>query len=183
MNAQQDAYLAAMGLTRWVRRQDADPAAATVQTEEISTPPPQVASSPSQSAKAGHPDPSEMLTEPVQIGPGVGACLIVCEQSGDSLATLASDMVRCLREPPVWAWPESNDQGSSLQSASSERLLSDIVILGSGLGHRLFGDSIPDQCGSARVTVLPGLGQMLRNAADRRLCWQQLKAAGLAGTN
>ncbi len=191
MATKRDAYLEALGLTPWVRRGDADamqvPGSVTEAAARTPSSGAASAASAAPAAKAEprperpNPAPTKPQPEPqgVVLGPGQGDCLYVCGSNDDTAGPLASDLARVPGESPVWALVAADGEGDRLEAAIAERLFTQVVVFGAAQAQLVFGGDAPDQCGPARVTVVPDLDRLARDARARRQCWALLKGAGI----
>lgn len=134
MSGTRQAYLHALGVTPWVRRDVNDTgseppggASADVQADvsgSVEAPPPAAVepqpAPPAVETPAPKPD-QEQVREAggrrigVIAGPGKGACLYLCGAGDDTEGALASDLARVLPEAPVWA---TLDEGGSADGAT-----------------------------------------------------------------
>jgi hypothetical protein len=117
----------------------------------------------------------------LRLGPGEGGCLFVCERAEQSGGRLAADLARACREQPVWSWPEDGEGATAIGDAVRERLFTAVIVFGEALAGELFGASIPDTLGSARMVPAPDLDTLAVDPAARRACWSALRRAGVAG--
>lgn len=188
-----EAYLGALGLTDWVRREapaapESPMNAAPVDAESAPTAPPMPASTPPTSATAApasEPVPVPAATghrSRVLIGPGSGSCLYLCGPDDDASTPLASDLARILGAPPVWGKVDEEAKGQPLELLIAERLFTQVVVFGEASALRVFGGQAPPTCGPARVTVVDDLQRLGGDAGARRSCWAALKAAGVVST-
>lgn len=173
------AYLEALGLTAWVRREEAPPA---THAEPEAAPPPNRRPEPSeQPAGRGirsEPDRRERRAR-VMLGPGKGSCLYLCGKEADSTTALAADLARVAVETPVWGHVEDGGEGQLLEAAIAERLFTQVVVFGDAVARLVFGGDVPDHAGPARVTVVDDLERLAGDSGARRACWSALRAAGL----
>ncbi|MEM1411130.1 MAG: hypothetical protein AAGH19_02145 [Pseudomonadota bacterium] len=194
--SERSAYLAALGLTDWVRRgSDAPteerPATAGPASNEPASDGP--ASDGPGATKTATPTPTVERSAPqepiadakspgragITLGPGKGSCLFLCAPGDDESSALASDLARVLGEPPVWAHLASDQSGQPLELAIAERLFTQVVVFGEAAARLVFDGAPPPTCGPARVTVVDALTRLGRDAGARRSCWMAFKAAGL----
>jgi hypothetical protein len=117
----------------------------------------------------------------LRLGPGEGGCLFVCERAEQSGGRLAADVARACREQPVWSWPEADRGAPLIGEAVRERLFTAVIVFGEALAGELFGASVPDTLGSARVVVAPDLDTLAVDPGARRACWSALRRAGVTG--
>lgn len=115
----------------------------------------------------------------LRLGPGEGAALFVCADATLAARPLAADLERALRQAPVWAWPDADEAALSVHSAIGERLFTAVVVFGEQLAQRLFGGSVPESSGSARIVVVADIEQLEANDLARRACWQAFTARGI----
>ena len=186
--SRQRAYLAALEITPWVRR-DAPPPAAMEPVKpaqdgsapDIPEPP---ASAPAATdvaaTETGRPEsPSSDATLGLAFGPGSGGCLLLGQSQSAVAGPLASDLARTLPEAPVWCWPDGTGKGITPEAACGERLVTHVLVLGPAVAGLVFGREVPERCGAAQVTVLPSLDELAGSAEARQSCWQALRAAGV----
>lgn len=173
------AYLEALGLTAWERRDGtrsaervgtvADPATAS-RPEQPPPPAAPAARSPSESREP---------RARVVLGPGKGGCLFLCGREDDSTTALAADLARAVRDMPVWGHVDERGGGQLLEAAIAERLFTQVVVFGEGLARLVFGGEVPGDAGPAKVTVVDDLARLARDPGARRACWSAFRAAGL----
>lgn len=168
------AYLEAMGLTVWVRRDRVEPpktGSATgpniaTQAPVSTAPTPAVSGAASQRAQ-------------VVAGPGNGSCLYLCGPGDETSSPLASDLARVLGAAPVWGSVADGGEGQPLEVLIAERLFTQLVIFGEASARLVFGGAIPETCGPARVTVVDDLRRLAGDPGARRSCWAAFRAAGI----
>jgi hypothetical protein len=114
------------------------------------------------------------------LGPGSGSRLFVCGSTKEQSGRLAADLARALPEPPVWAWPVE-EQGVGVAQVVEDRLFTSLVVFGQDLAQAVIGNPVPELLASARVVVLPALGELATSAQARRKCWRLMTAGGVAG--
>lgn len=173
------AYLEALGLTAWTRRDVAAPAA-LAEAGAAPAPKPRP-TSPAQPADPGigsRPERRERRAR-VVLRPGKGSCLYLCGKEADSTTALAADLARVAAETPVWGHVEDGGEGQLLEAAIAERLFTQVVVFGDAVARLVFGGDIPDNAGPARVTVVDDLERLAGDPGARRACWSAFRAAGL----
>jgi hypothetical protein len=79
----------------------------------------------------------------------------------------------------VWAQLSDSGDGQRLELAIAERLFTHVVVFGEAAARLVFGDSVPETCGPARVTVVDDIPRLAADAGARRSCWLAMKAAGV----
>lgn len=171
------AYLEALGIPVFERRDAPDPEL----VDRRNTPDP-VLIERSDAAESGAietADPQVGIT----LGPGDGSCLFLTGVETDDSAPLAADLARVLPGPPVWARLAESDGGQRLELVIAERLFTHVIVFGEAAGRLLFGPSIPETCGPARVTVVDDFARLATDAGARRSCWLAMKAAGVVGAS
>jgi hypothetical protein len=185
-----EAYLDALGITVWARR---EPPQAT--PEPVTSPVEGAVQAAGPEAVAQGP-----VTPPVQpaparkspgkaaakalgllLGPGQGSCLFLCGSEDETASPLAADLARTLSGAPVWAKTAIAGDGVALEAAVDERLFTSVVIFGQAQALLALGGAAPERCGAARVIVVPELKRLASDPAARRSCWQALKSLGIGG--
>ena len=147
---QKQAYLEAMGIEVWrMRRQP------VVETNEV------------------HDEPG------IRLGPGNGSILLICAADSDSSNKLANDIVRALRNVPVWAWPQDDEASPSLATAVDEQLFTVVAVFGNELAGRFFGEDVPGNIKAAKLVVLPSMQDISSRADSRKQLWHALCKAGM----
>ncbi len=165
------AYLDALGIPAYVPRENPAP---------VTTPEPPVtltpgAEAPERPREAGAAD----ARAGVILGPGKGSCLFLAGAEADEAGPLASDLARTLPASPVWARLAEGDDGQRLELAIAERLLTHVVVFGEAAARLVFGETIPEACGPARVTVVDDFSRLATDAGARKSCWLAMKSAGV----
>lgn len=115
----------------------------------------------------------------LQLGPGDGACLMVCTRQAQTAGTLAADLSRLTGSQAVWAWPGSNGPETSLSEAVEARLFTQVVVFGEALAADLGIENSASMMGSARLVVVRDLEKLERDAEARKACWNAFRAGGL----
>lgn len=116
----------------------------------------------------------------LQLGPGNGPVLLLCDSVDGPAAPLATDVARTIGSGPVWGWPSTADAGMPAAEAVAEGLFTHVLVLGEKAGKSLFGGRVPDQLGAAVVLELGSLEELAASAAARRALWKALADQGLA---
>jgi hypothetical protein len=114
---------------------------------------------------------------------GTGSVLLLCRDPGEKSTPVARDIGRLLGLVAVWGWPdpEPGPCGPTLAEAVDQRLLTRIVVFGSGLAERLFGGAAPTLVGSAAVAVAPDLDELALSGDCRRGLWRLVREFRSAG--
>lgn len=156
MNERQLHYLRALGVEAWVPREQADVQTApeTEQTAVVST-------------------------QPMHIGPGEGACLLVCSKPEQSASKVAADMVRLIGPSAVWAWPSGAEEGPGLAQAIEARLFTDLVVFGPTLASELGVADEMQTLAAARIAIMPDLQDIASSTESKKSCWAAIRAGGL----
>lgn len=115
----------------------------------------------------------------VRLGPGSGQFLLLCSGATETAGRLASDIARAMGGQPVWAWPVDGEPGQPVAEAVGEHLFTTLLVFGSGVGRRVFGAAAPGSVGSARVLVAPGMDELAGDPAARRSLWHMLCSKNL----
>lgn len=158
-----EAYLDAMGITVWTRRE-----------------PPQIAPAPAETpAKTSRAKATKALG--LSLGPGQGSCLFLCGSEDETATPLAADLARIVSGAPVWAKTALGGDGVALEAAVEERLFTSVVIFGQAQALLALGGAAPERCGAARVVVVPELKRLATDPEARKSCWQLFKSLGLGG--
>ncbi len=193
-----EAYLDALGITVWARR-DMDELLATepeskpqsnpqAKTAPPAVPPPTASSArvksprhetapPPTAPDVQHANASNALG--LSLGPGQGSCLFLCGSEDETASPLASDLARLPGGAPVWAKTAISGEGVALGTAVEERLFTAVVIFGQAQALLALGGTAPEQCGAARVVVVPELKRLAADPAARKICWEAFKSLGL----
>ena len=117
--------------------------------------------------------------EAIQRGPGTSATLLICGHRDQSSSPLSSDIARVLPDTPVWAWPSEPATGQSVGDTVQEALFTAVLVFGHALAGRLFGATLPERVGSARIVVAEDLDTLGNSPDSRRELWRQLCAGGM----
>jgi DNA polymerase III psi subunit len=123
---------------------------------------------------------SDFVPCSLKLGPGSGHLLLVCSALEDPASKIASDIGRCLRSEPVWAWPDSDGLALDITTIVREHLFTSILIFGETLAARMFDGAIPETLGSARLLTVPALQELAVSPPARRSLWQVISANRLA---
>lgn len=193
-----EAYLEALGITVWARRgleasrtpqaeakpqsspqpKMVPPATPNPTTNRVPVKPPEPATEPAATEPgAHHAHASKALG--LSLGPGQGNCLFLCGSEDETASPLASDLARLPGAAPVWAKTAIAGKGVPLDTAVEERLFTAVVIFGQAQALLALGGAAPEQCGAARVVVVPELKRLAADPAARKSCWQAFKSLGL----
>ncbi len=128
------------------------------------------------------PDPVVHSSGLYVIGPGTGQTLLLCQQQADTASRLASDIARCLEEPPVWGWRAPSGAGSGLEppgmdleTAIRDRLFTRVLIFGASAAESGSRDEV---VASARIIRAPDLPELANSAGHKRSLWLQLATHG-----
>ena len=119
----------------------------------------------------------------VTLGPGAGSCLFLAGKGVDEASPLASDLARTLAAPPVWAQLADSGGGQRLELVIAERLFTHVVVFGEAAARLVFGGSVPETCGPARVTVVDDFPRLASDPGARKSCWLAMKAAGVVSSS
>ena len=105
----------------------------------------------------------------VQLGPGAGDILLLCQDASESASRLGADVARSLDCEPVWGWPvgDENEPGLALESAITDRLITRVLVFGPGL---LTGGTV----GKARVIQTDAMITLRQSPTARKALWSQL---------
>jgi len=175
-------YLEAMGIQGWISR-DRPSARALREPDDIDKPQPRnpVTERTGLGQQQGTQKSAGLAR--FEIGPGIGSTLLLCTRPEDAATPLASDIARCLDEPPVWGWlsqetggPDKAETGLSLERAIDERLFTRVLLF--------CGASTSDQVGkvevmsSARIIYAPPIVDLASNPEHKRRLWMQLLTHG-----
>jgi len=176
------AYLHALGLTAWERR-DVGPADSRQGEAPESVPSPAPAAAPrTEPATEPTPEPGPatpaVTRQGVVLEAGSGSCLYLCGAGDDTAGDLASDLGRVLPKAPVWGRLDPEGDGVPLEAAIAERLFTHVVVFGEAQARLVFDGDAPERLGPARITVAPDLGRLARDAEARKRCWFALRSAG-----
>ncbi len=164
------AYLEALGIPLWVRREKLaafSPAPASAIPGTV----PETAVVPAA--------PVARKPRSVRLSPGEGPGLLICAGPGEASGALAGDLGRTLGGQPAWAWPDSGNAAQPVEDASKARMFTALVVFGAGLARTIFGGKPPVSCGAARVVVAPSMAELKSNADARRECWRVLRESGV----
>lgn len=191
-----EAYLDALGITVWARREldqparsEPEPARQQIPAETARQPVEQskaVADQPESPDKGSAHDASLAESSKalgLSIGPGQGSCLFLCGSEDDTTTKLASDLARLPGGAPVWAQTALSGEGVALDAAVEERLFTSVVIFGQAQALLALGGAAPEQCGAARIVVVPELKRLAADPAARKSCWQAFKSLGLGAVS
>ena len=140
-SSKQQAYLEAMDITVWSLREQPAPETAVTR------------------------NPGRL-----KLGPGNGGVLLVCDNDSDSAGRLANDINRALCSKPVWAW-SCNDGAIDLAGAVEENLFTTVAFFGEELALQFFNGELPAHLNSAKLVVLPAMGDIQRKARARQALW------------
>lgn len=112
----------------------------------------------------------------LQMTPGQGGTLLVCDSAEASSTRLAGDFGRALGGDPVWAWPDPDGSGDcpTLQEAVERLDLERIIVFGYGLGQHLLRGDVPEVLGSAVVLVTAGLNELAVSGPGKREIWKKI---------
>jgi hypothetical protein len=135
---------------------------------------------------ADHPAPSRDVVADNSglyvIGPGTSQTLLLCQQQAETASRLASDIARCLEEPPVWGWqsPSFADSGSGpagmdLETAIRDRLFTRVLVFGASAAESASRDEV---VASARIIRAPAIPELANSAEHKRSLWLQLVTHG-----
>ena len=119
------------------------------------------------------------VSSQLRMGPGSSSVLLICRDDVESASPLAADICRSLPEPPVWAWPSVEGEGTAIEDAISENLFTSVLVFGGGLADVLFHGSRPETLDQARIVTMPRLGEIARSAQQKRACWRLLCGSGM----
>ena len=123
----------------------------------------------------------DFISPCLKLGPGSGHVLLVCSALEEPASRIASDIARCLRSEPVWAWPDPDGPFDDITGMVREKLFTSIVMFGEPLKVELFGASMPETMGSARLFTAPGIDELAASPSARRSLWQLIRGNGLTG--
>ncbi|MEE4173225.1 MAG: hypothetical protein V2I57_03150 [Xanthomonadales bacterium] len=173
------AYLEALGIPAFVPRdavsgdgrEAAPPARPASSAEDAAGPEPEVTA-------RDNPGKADARAT-VSLGAGQGSCLFLAGAETDEASPLASDLARVLAEPPVWSRLADDDGAQRLEAIIAERLFTHVVVFGAAEAQLVFGESIPETCGPARVTVVDDFARLAKDAGARKSCWLAMKASGV----
>jgi len=174
-------YLEAMGIQAWSSRERVR---ARDEREADSLDPPEFLNTATVSPTSGRQrDWTSTLPASFAIGPGGGSILLLCNRPEDTAAQLASDVARCLNEPPVWGWLSQGQSGSgaaetglSLERAIDERLFTRVLLFCADSTAAEVGKD--EVLGSARIIYAPPIAELARNPEAKRRLWMQLLTHG-----
>ncbi len=167
------AYLDALGIPAYV------PRTAPASTPVESAPSDAITKNPlPEATKTPVADPVDVHAA-VVLGPGRGSCLFLAGPEADEASPLASDLSRILPAPPVWGQLAGSEGGQRLELVIAERLFTHVVVFGEAAARLVFGGSIPETCGPARVTVVDDFSRLATDPGARKSCWVAMKAAGV----
>lgn len=164
----QQAYLKAMGITTWVRRDMPDVAVA----EDLN-----ITESSEQKSEI---QPAQNMGKPttrLMVGGGNGSCLLICRSAEPINGRFASDITRALGasdQAPVWSWPDNSESALPIEQAVSEKLITAVVIFGQELAQQVLGDATIDCVSAAKVHIAPELDINGMPAPHSRSLWNQL---------
>ena len=116
----------------------------------------------------------------LKLGPGSGQVLMVVAALEEQATHLASDIARCLRSEPVWAWPGTSGEDDELSQLVREHLFTHIVVFGDELAAGLFDGPAPATLGSARLVCAPSMQDLSSSPAGRKALWKLVSSNGLA---
>ena len=167
------AYLEALGIPAFVPRRAPEPAVAAAEPSTPAAPESEEASPRVRDTAPGDAHAGVIL------GSGKGSCLFLAGTEADESSALASDLARTLATSPVWARLADGGEGQRLELAIAERLFTHVVVFGEAAARLVFGASIPETCGPARVTVVDDFPRLATDAGARKSCWLAMKAAGV----
>lgn len=156
----QRAYLDAMGIPVWQSR------ASAAQAAEMEIQP----------AAASRP------AMALQLGPGSGPVLLLCQSVSEPASALATDIARSLDQSPVWGWPVAEAEAAAATEAISEGLFTHVIVFGLETIHALFGGEAPETVGAACVLRAPSLAALADSPSERKSLWRTLLQNHLAGT-
>jgi len=159
-DARRLAYLQALDIPVWVRRDHASPVTAAA-------------------SRAAAPD---AAVPRLDVTPGESGLLLICRTQQEAASPLACDIARSVRRNPGWAWPAPAETATSLAEAVSEHLFTGLVIFGADLARSLLGADRPDRIGQARLWVVDGLERLADSGPARRAFWRFLCDQRLAAT-
>lgn len=115
---------------------------------------------------------------------GASDILCIAESAAEADGKLAADISRAMRCRPVWGWPaDAGDDpadSDSLQAVVGERLITRVVIFGRVAAGSVFGRSVPDVLGAARVHLVPGLKRLGNDRDAKRILWKLMCDEGIA---
>lgn len=109
----------------------------------------------------------------LEIGPGEGSTLLVCESQDACSTPLAVDIVRAVGGEPAWAWPDPDPaNGTKLEDAIESRLFTRLVVFGEELARKMFGGDIPTILVSSSISVSPGLDELAVRGNAKQALWR-----------
>jgi hypothetical protein len=111
------------------------------------------------------------------LSPDPAPILLVCGEPEHTATRFAGDLVRALGGRASWAWPDTvgGTDSVALADAIADRLVTQIVVFGSGPAHWLFGEEVPEIVGSATVGIAPDLGELAGSGPAKQSLWGLLR--------
>jgi len=127
----------------------------------------------------------------LNLGPGNGSILLVCNNPAEAATRLATDIARSLDSEPVWCWPIPADpgRGLTLQQIIEQRLFTRVLIFGQqagagtgnsggdAAGERIStcdGDTDAKVIASARILRTVSIAELEKSAGAKRALWAEL---------
>jgi len=112
------------------------------------------------------------------IGQGEGSILLVCESPSACSGKLAGDIVRALGGEPVWAWldPNGGPDSEKLDDAIAARLLTRVIVFGTGPATLIFGANLPSVMGSAAITRVSSLDELAVSGSKKQAFWASISS-------
>ena len=158
--ANQRAYLEAMEIPVWVRKENVNRESVNRECED-QTP--------------------GFVSPALKLGPGAGDVLLVCKRVDEPATRIAADIARSLKAEPVWAWPAADAAGSDMETSVNEYLFTTIIVFGKSLQKQVFNGSAPESLGSARILKAPGMEKLCASSSARQALWKLICNNRLAG--
>ncbi len=160
LSSRQQAYLDAMDIGVWSLRRSAVPANGA-------------------SKKPVQPEPKQLESVQLKLGPGGGGVLLICAADNESASRLANDINRALGRVPVWAWPCADSGSVELARAIDDKLFTTVAIFGEQLASQFFDAEPPGCMNSANLVILPSLQDIQDQAEARRALWVTFCRSGM----
>jgi hypothetical protein len=122
----------------------------------------------------------------LKLGPGSSELLLVCSDLNGPARRIATDIARCLKTEPVWAWPDESGVGESgerqvISDLVADQLFTTVLVFGKELGRQLFQSEMPETLGSARMLQTLSLSELETSPDGKRDLWRLIQANHLAG--